>query len=90
MINQRYVEFLPSMQSAKDLESQVEELSAGIDQLRSRIENEVQQDLTVAIADFADLKQQLEREVLVLSVLKQLQEVREREKLRSFWVVLGP
>uniref|UniRef100_A0A8C6XKL8 Centromere/kinetochore protein zw10 homolog n=1 Tax=Naja naja TaxID=35670 RepID=A0A8C6XKL8_NAJNA len=74
MINQRYVEFLPSMQSAEDLESQVEELSAGIDQLRSRIENEVQQDLNVAIADFADLKQQLEREVLVLSVLKQLQE----------------
>lgn len=41
MINQRYVEFLPSVQSAKDLESQVQELSAGIDQLRSRIENEV-------------------------------------------------
>ncbi|XP_070808733.1 centromere/kinetochore protein zw10 homolog [Pituophis catenifer annectens] len=74
MINQRYVEFLPSVQSAKDLESQVEELSVGIDQLRSRIENEVQQDLNVAIADFADLKQQLEREMLVLSVLKQLQE----------------
>ncbi|KAG8141637.1 hypothetical protein E2320_007226 [Naja naja] len=80
MINQRYVEFLPSMQSAEDLESQVEELSAGIDQLRSRIENEVQQDLNVAIADFADLKQQLEREVLVLSVLKQLQEARRSLK----------
>ncbi|XP_039206446.1 centromere/kinetochore protein zw10 homolog [Crotalus tigris] len=74
MINQRYVEFLPSVQSAKDLESQVQELAAGIDQLRSRIENEVQQDVNVAIADFADLKQQLERELLVLSVLKQLQE----------------
>ncbi|XP_063166971.1 centromere/kinetochore protein zw10 homolog [Candoia aspera] len=74
MINQRYIEFLPSVQSAKDLESQVEELSASMDQLRSRIENEVQQDLNVAIADFAELKRQLEREVLVLSVLKQLQE----------------
>ncbi|XP_070621703.1 centromere/kinetochore protein zw10 homolog [Erythrolamprus reginae] len=74
MINQRYVEFLPSVQSAKDLECQMEELSATINQLKSRIENEVQQDLNVAITDFADLKQQLEKEVLVLSVLKQLQE----------------
>ncbi|XP_062995110.1 centromere/kinetochore protein zw10 homolog [Elgaria multicarinata webbii] len=74
MINQRYIEFLPSMQSAKDLESQVEELSGNIDQLKSRIENEVQQDLNVAIAEFAELKQQLERDTLILSVLKQLQE----------------
>ncbi|XP_061448733.1 centromere/kinetochore protein zw10 homolog isoform X2 [Rhineura floridana] len=74
MINKRYVEFLPSMQSTKDLESQVEELSGNIDQLKSRIENEVQHDLNVAIAEFAELKQQLERDTLVLSVLKQLQE----------------
>uniref|UniRef100_A0A8D2L1R8 Centromere/kinetochore protein zw10 homolog n=1 Tax=Varanus komodoensis TaxID=61221 RepID=A0A8D2L1R8_VARKO len=74
MISQRYVEFLPSMQNAKELESQVEELSGNIDQLKSRIENEVQQDLNVAIAEFAELKQQLERDTLVLCVLKQLQE----------------
>ncbi|XP_007424635.1 centromere/kinetochore protein zw10 homolog [Python bivittatus] len=74
VVSQRYVEFLPSVRSARDLEAQVEELSAGVDQLRSRIENEVQQDLNVALADFAELKQQLEREVLVLGVLKQLQE----------------
>lgn len=41
MINQRYVEFLPSMQSAKDLETQVEELSSNMDKLKTRIENEV-------------------------------------------------
>ncbi|KAJ6653941.1 hypothetical protein lerEdw1_007573 [Lerista edwardsae] len=74
MINQRYVEFLPSMQSAKDLETQVEELSGNMDKLKSRIENEVQQDLNVAIAEFSELKKQLERDTLILSVLKQLQE----------------
>ncbi|XP_053125841.1 centromere/kinetochore protein zw10 homolog [Hemicordylus capensis] len=74
MINQRYVEFLPSMQSAEELESQVEELSGKMDQLKTRIENEVQQDLNVAIAEFSELKQQLERDTLILSVLKQLME----------------
>ncbi|KAJ7305262.1 hypothetical protein JRQ81_011177 [Phrynocephalus forsythii] len=74
MINQRYVEFLPSVQTAKDLKSQIEELSGSIDQLKARIENEVQHDLNVAIAEFAELKQQLERDTLILTVLKQLQE----------------
>ncbi|XP_042332095.1 centromere/kinetochore protein zw10 homolog [Sceloporus undulatus] len=74
VIHQRYVEFLPSMQSATDLESQVQELSGNIDQLKMRIENEVQHDLNVAIAEFAELKQQLERDTLILTVLKQLQE----------------
>lgn len=39
---------------------------------------QVQRDLNVAIAEFAELKEQLERDTLVLSVLKQLQEVREK------------
>ncbi|XP_054853771.1 centromere/kinetochore protein zw10 homolog isoform X2 [Eublepharis macularius] len=75
MINQRYVEFLPSMQNAQDLESEAEELSSSIEQLKSMIETEVQQDLDVAIAEFTELRQQLERDSLVLSVLKQLQEI---------------
>ncbi|EMP35129.1 Centromere/kinetochore protein zw10 like protein [Chelonia mydas] len=62
------------MQSAEDLVSQVDSLSSNIDLLKSRIENEVQQDLNVAVAEFTELKQQLERDSLVLSVLKQLQE----------------
>ncbi|XP_050777808.1 centromere/kinetochore protein zw10 homolog [Gopherus flavomarginatus] len=74
MINKKYNEFLPSMQSAEDLVSQVDSLSGNIDLLKSRIENEVRQDLNVAIAEFTELKQQLERDSLVLSVLKQLQE----------------
>lgn len=41
MINKKYNEFLPSMQSAEDLESQVDSLSGNIGLLKSRIENEV-------------------------------------------------
>uniref|UniRef100_A0A8D0H0J3 Centromere/kinetochore protein zw10 homolog n=1 Tax=Sphenodon punctatus TaxID=8508 RepID=A0A8D0H0J3_SPHPU len=74
MMNKKYNEFLPSMQSAEDLVSQVDCLSNNIDLLKSTIENEVQRDLNVAIAEFAELKQQLQRDTLVLSVLKQLQE----------------
>ncbi|XP_048368744.1 centromere/kinetochore protein zw10 homolog isoform X2 [Sphaerodactylus townsendi] len=74
MIKERYVEFLPSMQNAKELESEAEELSSSISQLKSVIETEVQQDLNVAIAEFTELKQQLERDTLILGVLKQLQE----------------
>ncbi|NXG63756.1 ZW10 protein, partial [Hemiprocne comata] len=74
MINKKYSEFLPSMQSAEELGSQVDGLASNIDLLRARIENEVQQDLNVAVAEFAELKQQLERDTLVLSILKKLQE----------------
>uniref|UniRef100_H9GEQ3 Centromere/kinetochore protein zw10 homolog n=1 Tax=Anolis carolinensis TaxID=28377 RepID=H9GEQ3_ANOCA len=74
LISQRYVEFLPSMQSAADLESEVQELSGSIDRLKMQIENEVQHDLNVAITEFAELKQQLERDTLILTLLKQLQE----------------
>nr|XP_056716439.1 centromere/kinetochore protein zw10 homolog [Euleptes europaea] len=74
MINERYVEFLPSMQNAEELESKAEELSSSVGQLKSVIETEVQQDLNVAIAEFTELKQQLERDSLILGVLKQLQE----------------
>ncbi|KFV92612.1 Centromere/kinetochore protein zw10, partial [Eurypyga helias] len=74
MINKKYNEFLPSMQSAEDLVSQVDGLSSNIDLLKAGIENEVQRDLNVAVAEFTELKQQLERDTLVLSILKKLQE----------------
>ncbi|KFV13869.1 Centromere/kinetochore protein zw10, partial [Tauraco erythrolophus] len=74
MINKKYREFLPSMQSAEDLVSQVDGLSSSIDLLKAGIENEVQRDLNIAVAEFTELKQQLERDTLVLSVLKKLQE----------------
>ncbi|KFO69500.1 Centromere/kinetochore protein zw10, partial [Cuculus canorus] len=74
MINEKYNEFLPSMQSAEDLVLQVDELTNNIDLLKALIENEVQRDLNIAVAEFTELKQQLERDTLVLSVLKKLQE----------------
>ncbi|NWR45342.1 ZW10 protein, partial [Regulus satrapa] len=74
MINKKYGEFLPSMQSAEDLVAQVERLANNIDLLKAGIENEVQRDLNVAVTEFTELKQQLERDTLVLSVLKKLQE----------------
>ncbi|NWZ85622.1 ZW10 protein, partial [Poecile atricapillus] len=75
MINKKYSEFLPSMQSAEDLVAQVEGLANNIDSLKAGIENEVQRDLNVAVAEFTELKQQLERDTLVLSILKKLQEI---------------
>lgn len=74
MISKKYSEFLPSMQNTQDLVTQVDKLSHDIDQLKSTIESEVRQDLQVSTAEFTDLKQQLERDSVVLSLLKQLQE----------------
>uniref|UniRef100_A0A803VUK7 Zw10 kinetochore protein n=1 Tax=Ficedula albicollis TaxID=59894 RepID=A0A803VUK7_FICAL len=74
MINKKYVDFLPSMRGAEELVTHVEGLANNIDQLKAHIENEVQQDLNVAGAEFTELKQQLEKDTLVLSVLKKLQE----------------
>ncbi|NXR16451.1 ZW10 protein, partial [Cinclus mexicanus] len=74
MINKKYTDFLPSVRGAEDLVAQVEGLASNIDQLKAHIENEVQRDLNVAGAEFTELKQQLERDTLVLSVLKKLQE----------------
>ncbi|NXL31943.1 ZW10 protein, partial [Glaucidium brasilianum] len=74
MINKKYHEFLPSVQSAEDLVAQVDGLCGNIDLLRAGIETEVQRDLNVAVAEFTELKQQLERDTLVLSILKKLQE----------------
>ncbi|KAG8519036.1 Centromere/kinetochore protein zw10 [Galemys pyrenaicus] len=75
LISKKYSEFLPSMQSAQDLVTQVDKLSDDIDLLKSRIEREVRRDLHVSTAEFTDLKHQLERDSVVLSLLKQLQEV---------------
>ncbi|OXB75936.1 UNVERIFIED_CONTAM: hypothetical protein H355_012904 [Colinus virginianus] len=83
MITKKYSEFLPGMQSAEELVARVDGLSRSIDLLRAGVENEVaasvrflrvQRDLNVAVAEFTELKQQLERDTLVLSILKKLQE----------------
>ncbi|XP_036381635.1 centromere/kinetochore protein zw10 homolog isoform X2 [Megalops cyprinoides] len=73
MINNKYIEFLPSMQGAEELMEQVEEVSKDISSLKSCIENEVQQNLHVAVTEYAELKQQLEKNSTVIGMLKWLQ-----------------
>ncbi|NP_001116261.1 centromere/kinetochore protein zw10 homolog [Xenopus tropicalis] len=74
MINKKYDEFLPSMQCAEDLVTQVHGLASDVDVLKSRIETEVKSDLKVAVNEFTELKQQLEKNTVILGVLEQLQE----------------
>ncbi|XP_048838716.1 centromere/kinetochore protein zw10 homolog [Brienomyrus brachyistius] len=77
MINKRYNEFLPSLQGAEELMAQVDLVSKDIDVLKSCIENEVQQNLHVAAVEYAELKQQLEKNSTVITVLRLLQEFDE-------------
>ncbi|XP_063799257.1 centromere/kinetochore protein zw10 homolog [Pseudophryne corroboree] len=74
MINKKYDEFLPSMQSAEDLVTQVNNLNKEVDILKSTIENEVQNELKVAVSEYTELKQQLDKNTIILGVLNQLQE----------------
>ncbi|XP_018610995.2 centromere/kinetochore protein zw10 homolog [Scleropages formosus] len=74
MINKRYSEFLPSLQRAEELMAQVAEVSKDIEMLKSCIANEVQQDLQVAVTEYTELKQQLEKNSIVITVLRSLQE----------------
>ncbi|XP_078282842.1 centromere/kinetochore protein zw10 homolog isoform X2 [Rhinoraja longicauda] len=73
-INKKYEEFIPSFKNGEDLVNQVVEISMEIDVLKSQIENEVQKDLCVAVTEFSELKQQLEKSTVLLSVLTQLHE----------------
>uniref|UniRef100_A0AAR2M0K5 Centromere/kinetochore protein zw10 homolog n=1 Tax=Pygocentrus nattereri TaxID=42514 RepID=A0AAR2M0K5_PYGNA len=70
MINKKYNEFIPSMDAAEELMDQVEAVSKDIDLLKSFIENEVWDTVT----EYAKLKQQLEKNTAVISMLQHLQE----------------
>ncbi|XP_078055144.1 centromere/kinetochore protein zw10 homolog isoform X1 [Mustelus asterias] len=74
MINKKYEEFIPSLKNGENLVNQVDGISMEIDILKSQIENEVQRDLRVAVTEFSELKQQLEKSTVLLSVLMQLHE----------------
>ncbi|XP_072342603.1 centromere/kinetochore protein zw10 homolog isoform X2 [Scyliorhinus torazame] len=74
MINKKYEEFIPSLKNGENLVTQVDGISMEIDVLKSQIENEVQRDLRVAVTEFSELKQQLEKSTVLLSVLTQLHE----------------
>ncbi|XP_056267238.1 centromere/kinetochore protein zw10 homolog, partial [Pseudoliparis swirei] len=74
MMNKRYSEFLPSLQGSEELMVQVEEVSREMDGLKSCIETEVQQNVHVAVAEYAKLKQQLEKNTIVIAMLGHLKE----------------
>ncbi|CAN2388266.1 Centromere kinetochore protein zw10 homolog [Pristimantis euphronides] len=74
MINKKYDDFLPGVQSAEHLVVRVSDLNRDVETLKSTIDNEVQNELKVAISEFTELKHQLENNTLILGVLVQLQE----------------
>uniref|UniRef100_A0A674P2W3 Zw10 kinetochore protein n=1 Tax=Takifugu rubripes TaxID=31033 RepID=A0A674P2W3_TAKRU len=80
MINKRYADFLPSLQGSEELMIQVDEVSKEMDALKNCIENEVQQNIQVAVTEYAKLKQQLEKNTVIIEVLGHLKEVQNMTK----------
>ncbi|XP_035522903.1 centromere/kinetochore protein zw10 homolog [Morone saxatilis] len=74
MINKRYTDFLPSLQGSEELMVQVDEVSKEMDVLKNCIETEVQQNIHVAVAEYAKLKQQLEKNTIIITMLGHLKE----------------
>uniref|UniRef100_A0A8C5B1D2 Zw10 kinetochore protein n=1 Tax=Gadus morhua TaxID=8049 RepID=A0A8C5B1D2_GADMO len=66
MINKRYKEFLPSLQASEELMDQVDKVSREMDVLKDCIDNEVK---------YAKVKQQLEKNTIILTMLGHLKEV---------------
>ncbi|XP_020496218.2 centromere/kinetochore protein zw10 homolog [Labrus bergylta] len=74
MINKRYSDFLPSLQGSEDLMKQVDEVSKEMEILKNCIETEVQQNIHVAVDEYAKLKQQLEKNTIIITMLGHLKE----------------
>ncbi|KAM8897886.1 centromere/kinetochore protein zw10 homolog [Spinachia spinachia] len=74
MMNKRYSDFLPSLQASEELMVQVDEVSKEMDVLKNCIESEVQQNIHVAVAENAKLKQQLEKNTVIITMLGHLKE----------------
>lgn len=74
MMNKRYSDFLPSLHSSETLMGHVDEVSKEMEGLKNCIENEVQQNIHVAVVEYAKLKQQLEKNSDIISILGHLKE----------------
>ncbi|XP_028277348.1 centromere/kinetochore protein zw10 homolog [Parambassis ranga] len=74
MINKRYGDFLPCLQGSEELMVQVNAVSKEMDALKNCIENEVQQNMHVAVTEYTKLKQQLEKNTIIISMLQHLKE----------------
>lgn len=74
MINKRYSDFLPSLQGSEELMLQVEAVSKEMAAIKSCIETEVQQNIHVAVAEYTKLKQQVEKNTIIITMLGHLKE----------------
>uniref|UniRef100_A0A1A8PKL3 Centromere/kinetochore protein zw10 homolog n=2 Tax=Nothobranchius TaxID=28779 RepID=A0A1A8PKL3_9TELE len=74
MMNKKYNEFHPSLQASEDLTLQVDAVSREIEALKNCIEAEVQQNLTVAVNEYTKLKQQLEKNTIIIKMLEYLKQ----------------
>lgn len=74
MINKRYTDFLPSLQGSEELMVQVDEVSKEMDVLKNCIETEVQQNIHSAVTEYAKLKQQLEKNTIIIKMLGHLKQ----------------
>uniref|UniRef100_A0AAQ5ZEF9 Centromere/kinetochore protein zw10 homolog n=1 Tax=Amphiprion ocellaris TaxID=80972 RepID=A0AAQ5ZEF9_AMPOC len=76
MINKRYSDFLPTLQGSEDLMVQVETVSKEMDALKTCIETEVRPNIHMAVAEYTKLKQQLEKNTVIITMLGHLKEVK--------------
>ncbi|CAL1572812.1 unnamed protein product [Knipowitschia caucasica] len=74
MMNRRYNDFLSSLQASEELIEHVEEVSREMDVLKNCINNEVQQNLQSSVSEHSELKQQLEKNTVVITMLGYLKE----------------
>ncbi|XP_062289187.1 centromere/kinetochore protein zw10 homolog [Scomber scombrus] len=74
MLNKKYSDFLPSLQASQELMVQVDDVSKEMDSLKNCIENEVQQNIHVAVTEYSKLKQQLDKNTVIISMLGHLKE----------------
>uniref|UniRef100_A0A3B5LXJ6 Centromere/kinetochore protein zw10 homolog n=1 Tax=Xiphophorus couchianus TaxID=32473 RepID=A0A3B5LXJ6_9TELE len=74
MINKKYSEFLPNLQASEDLMQQVDMVSKEMETLKTCIEFEVQQNIHVAVNEYIKLKQQLEKNTMIIKMLEHLKE----------------
>ncbi|XP_038163414.1 centromere/kinetochore protein zw10 homolog [Cyprinodon tularosa] len=74
MMNKKYSEFLPNLQASEDLMLQVETVTKEMENLKNCIESEVQQNIQVAGNEYLKLKQQLEKNTMIIEMLEHLKE----------------
>ncbi|KAK7907048.1 hypothetical protein WMY93_015660 [Mugilogobius chulae] len=74
MMNRRYNDFMSSLQASEELIEQVEEVSREMETLKNCISTQVQQNIQSSVTEYAELKQQLDKNTLVITMLGHLKE----------------